>query len=250
MSEEIVTRQEAVPDVPEIHLVARDPQEMAAAQANITTWIQQKLAAITAETAEWQAAIDTAMRNGWEKKALESALNKATHATTYYEKLLAAVQAGYTIIPNFPIALFAVRVKRQSPLFQKQVLANTGYYPSVSDEKAQILPAGTGRYVSPQQLVQNAQHIEMREGKEVRVRESYPVEHGEVEFPLIAARPLVMDAAAEAMALRLFDQIGICAEQKGDPLIIGQIMLSRRSYGTPTRMASFLIAWHLNLNDL
>jgi hypothetical protein len=87
-------------------------------------------------------------------------------------------------------------------------------------------------------------------GKEAKIRETRPISFAEVHFPLIAARPAVMDAAQRAMALGLFDQMGICAERKGDPLIIGQTLLPPVNGRTPRKMASFLIAWHLNLNDL
>jgi hypothetical protein len=70
-----------------------------------------------------------------------------------------------------------------------------------------------------------------------------------------------MDATAKAMALKVFDQIGICrpvdhqnerafaASGAGDPLIIGQILRRRGTYQGP-KVVSFIIAWHLNLNDL
>lgn len=64
-----------------------------------------------------------------------------------------------------------------------------------------------------------------------------------------------MNATAEAMALKVFDQIGICQPtrnagitRKGDPLIIGQILGKRE--GWSQKCVSFIIAWHLNLKDL
>lgn len=72
------------------------------------------------------------------------------------------------------------------------------------------------------------------------------------------ARPEIMTATAEAMALRLFDQIGICDQNagqhrrrgKGDPLIIGQILMKASKYGDITKPVNFLIAWHLDLRTL
>jgi hypothetical protein len=47
----------------------------------------------------------------------------------------------------------------------------------------------------------------------------------------------------------VFDTIGICPPQrKGDPLIIGQIMMPGPRWNRET--VSFLIAWHLDLRTL
>jgi hypothetical protein len=70
-----------------------------------------------------------------------------------------------------------------------------------------------------------------------------------VEFPIAAAQAEVMTATQEAMALKVFDAIGICPPQrKGDPLIIGQIMMPGTRWSRKT--VSFLIAWHLDLRTL
>jgi hypothetical protein len=64
-----------------------------------------------------------------------------------------------------------------------------------------------------------------------------------------------MNATAEAMALKVFDQIGIAnpvrnvgVQRKGDPLIIGQVLSKR--VGWTQKCVSFIIAWYLNLDEL
>jgi hypothetical protein len=256
MSDEITNMQKlqepSEETVPQVHLVACDPQEMAASQANLTVWVKQKVAAVKYELEELTTAYDTATKNGWDSDALERQVDKAALQVTYYEKMLGAVEAGFTIIPNFPIDLFAIRVSRNLPAVRPEQGNSAYWWPTLADEKAQALAAGEGRYVSPTQRVRNEEHRETKDGKEIIVRTVTPTSFGEVEFPLIAARPVVMDAAHEAMALQLFDQIGICPKQtpKGDPLIIGQIFLPPVRSHTPRKLVSFLIAWHLNLNDL
>jgi hypothetical protein len=74
-----------------------------------------------------------------------------------------------------------------------------------------------------------------------------------------------MQKTAEAMKDKVFDQIGVClpvanaaaasarrvqtrAARAGDPLVIGQVL--RKKQGNAQRCVSFIIAWHLNLEDL
>lgn len=62
-----------------------------------------------------------------------------------------------------------------------------------------------------------------------------------------------MSATQEAMASKIFDQIGISPQGKvrqADPLIIGQILGERSGYSGERKTASFLIAWHLDLRAL
>ena len=61
----------------------------------------------------------------------------------------------------------------------------------------------------------------------------------------------MMNATQEAMALRVFDQVGISPQgsvRAADPLIIGQILGHKEGYKRKT--ISFLIAWHLDLRSL
>lgn len=251
-SEKIIVGEQSAQPATQIHLVARDPQEMAAAQADLALWIERKLASINCEAVELGEARDIATQNGWDCKALSNQVNKAKQALVYYGKMLEAVRAGFTIVPNFPIDLFAIRVRRLNPRIKEERSHNSSWFPSLRDEQAEALPHGEGRYVSPQQVIDHNEFTETINGRETKVKTTYPTEFAEVEFPLIAARPVVMQATQEAMALQLFDQIGICppSRPKGDPLIIGQIFLPPVQFRAPKKMASFLIAWHLNLNDL
>jgi hypothetical protein len=71
-----------------------------------------------------------------------------------------------------------------------------------------------------------------------------------MEFPLAIAHPLVMDATAAAMALKIFDRIGVVNnrnQSRGDPIVLGQIT---RKDGYSTKTASFLIAWYLDPRTL
>jgi hypothetical protein len=236
-----------------VHLVARSPQEMAAAQEDLGAWLTAKVAAIDQEVSELKAATEAAIQNGWQHQTLAGQLSKARQQHVYYAKMLQAVKAGYCIIPNFPIDVFAIRVTRQKPSAHAASTKYSYQDPGrmIADEQPQLLPAGQGRYVSPQQTVKrwNDAPIKDEKGNETIERWAKPVNFGDISFPLIAAQSVVMNSTQQAMALQLFDAIGICPESrpKGDPMIIGQIRLSK-SRGS--KMASFIIAWHLDVRTL
>jgi hypothetical protein len=239
-----------------VHLVARTPQEMAMAQSELSSWLTSKVASVDQEAKELKAATEQAIQNNWKHEALAGQLAKARKQHLYYSKLLQAVNAGYCLIPNFPIDVFAVRVKRDKPL---EVIASTKfshYDPArdLADEKPQVLPPGEGRYVNPVQTVKrwSGRPAKDEKGNEVIERFAKTSGFAEIEFPIIAAQAVVMDATANAMALNLFDAIGICPQSrpKGDPLIIGQIWQARTNgWGAP-KMASFILAWHLDVRTL
>lgn len=236
-----------------VHLVARSPQEMAAAQEDLGAWLTAKVAAIDQEVSELKAATETAIQNKWQHQTLASQLSKARVQHVYYAKMLQAVKAGYCIIPNFPIDVFAIRVTREKPSAHAVSTAHSWGDPGrmVADEQPQILAVGEGRYVSPQQTMKrwNSAPIKDDKGNVTIERWAKPINFGDISFPLIAAQSVVMNATQQAMALQLFDAIGICpaSRPKGDPMIIGQIMDSK-ARGAKT--ASFIIAWHLDLRTL
>jgi hypothetical protein len=242
--------------VPQVHLVARDPQQMAAAQSDLTIWIENKLAAVTAEAGELETARDYAKAHKWNYKALANQANKARHLVTYYNKMLIAVKSGLTLVPNFPIDVFAIRIKRELPNASVAENSATNYTPRLytpGDERPDATPAGEGRWVSPTGGEMESDRYETRSEKNeiVKHADQWRTDFDDVDFPLIAARPVVMDATQQAMALKVFDQVGICPpKRKGDPLIIGQILLPPIKWGTALKTASFLIAWHLDLNVL
>lgn len=242
-----------------VHLVARNPVEMQNAQASLKEWLVAKLAGIYTEVKELNAALNEARRNNWATAALTRQRDKAVAQETFYDKILNAVEAGYTIIPDFPVDLFAIRVTRSRVKQPTTTNVDGWSHPTVPDELPDMARIGEGEYKNPAPMVRYGQRKETREGgKEVTIKTTTPVEfQDEIVFPLQAARPVVMSATAEAMALKVFDQIGVCLPVrsesrwagKGDPLIIGQIV-GRKRYGRFERCVSFIIAWHLNLNEL
>lgn len=240
---------------PTMHLVARNPQEMAAAQANLATWFVRKIAAVTAEADELASAVEEAKANTWKFATLEGQHARAMTRKLFYEKCLFAVQEGYTIIPDIAIDIFAIRTARTKPARKEQHEENKNYEPHVRvpDERPQVLPPGVGQYQNPETFVHNIRGTCKNEkGEEVKFHTQWATRFDAIEFPAIAAVPYVMNATQEAMAARVFDQIGISPQgsvRSADPLIIGQILGEHRGY-SGRKTISFLIAWHLDLRTL
>lgn len=252
----VVQEQQQVVPVSSVHLVARNPVQMQNAQADLAVWLRGKITQVKLEINELNLAVSEAQEHGWSTQALTRQRNKMAGQATYYFKLLTAVEAGYTIIPEFPIDVFAIRVTRSGVRAPDATQRSAYSYPDIDNERPDRAPVGEGEYKSPMQMVKHGEYTEKdKDGKDVTVKFTQASDFQDVMFPLRAARVEVMNATAEAMAHKIFDQIGICLPtsnagmaRKGDPLIIGQI-LGQRS-GWSQKCASFIIAWHLNLNEL
>lgn len=260
------------PAVPETHLTALSPAEMQAAQGGLKAWLEQRLTIIERDIVEANAALNEARQNGWATSALTSLRNRAVDDETYYYKILMAVEAGHTIIPDFPISVFAVRrgepVERRHQEFFGVVRPSETWigHPAESD----CAPAGAGEYRNPQPETSfyttenrepNAQERGEHRYNTTALRTGRPI--GPISFPSMTARSPIMRATAKAMEDKVFDQIGVChpvvaaqaarrvdtaAIRAGDPLVIGQIL--HKKVGSKQKCASFIIAWHLNLKDL
>ena len=261
MSSELAVQQETdLALVPQFHAVAVNATEMKNAAAGIKKWLEAKLLSIDAEIVQLQDTLDAAIRHKWKSSGFKSQLQREKQKQMYYQKLLAAVHAGFTIVPNLDVSVFAIRVKRESPKWCGDY-GTSGYSyssaaPSIPEEDEQRLPVGEGRYESPQQtfIEQRTKQKQTKNGKEEEV---YAVEQTctgwkDIEFPLAIAHPLVMDATAAAMAMKIFDRIGVVPQTarkgyRGDPIVLGQITSKE---GWTTKTASFLIAWYLDPRTL
>ena len=120
MSSDIVVQQEPQKEtdlaiVPQFHAVAINATEMADAKQGIKTWLEAKVLSIESEVAQLQETLDAAIRHKWKSSTFKGQLQREKQKQLYYQKLLAAVHAGLTIVPNMPCDIFAIRVKREFP---------------------------------------------------------------------------------------------------------------------------------------
>jgi hypothetical protein len=273
MSDEVVVQPEVTklleedPQPGTVHLVAVNAQQMASAQAKLTIWLEAKLHEVRSEIEELTLARNHARAQRWRTTTFQNQINRAEKRLMFYSKLHDAAEAGYTIIPNMPIDLLAVKVETPEPSDTSRQTWHRGAIPANHlAEKADILPSGEGTYVAPIPTIRRStSQAKDSEGKPITQFHATAIALKDMEFPVSVAIPSIMDATARAMALKIFDQIGICpakglqarsyrtqqlpSGRDPDPLIIGQILSPQNGY-SGRRPVSFLIAWHLDLRSL
>lgn len=220
---------------------------MAAAQGKLVAWAEAKVAEHEAEETEIKVNLDAAVAHKWRSSGLKSQHTRAGKRTEYYRKMLAALQAGYSIVPNLPgMDTFAVRVKRRPP--EQEFGSRWRFEQNANAVTVQELPPGEGEYKDPVP----ASHTEQREGEKPGTKELVTIGDGEwddVDFPAIMAKPQIISATEHAMDLKIFDRMCISpgVRRKGDPMVIGQIVTKN---GYTNKVVSFLVAWFIDTKAL
>jgi hypothetical protein len=234
----------ATPPADDMTLVALTPTDMGPAQANLAAWCDRKIAALRLELADLEANLQLATEHGWKYETVAATLARTERRITYYEKMQAAVHAGYLLIPNLTADVFAVRVKRAKQ--PEQVHDNE--WPSNFEAKAQVLPAGEGRYVDDVVLHRDESFTETVDGKATRIRRYVSDDYDNVDFPVALVKPSVLEATTRAMALKVFDQLGVVRNDYPgkDPIVVG-ILLDPRGN---RRRTTFFVAWWLDTASL
>ena len=143
------------PATVELQLVARQPEEMQLAQQQLVAWFEQKIAACRREAADANDNLAIAQRNGWKLASFRRQSQLAGRRVAFYEKCKAAVEAGYALVPNFPIDVFAVRTTKGRPKGEEKTW-NPGF-----SQKGEGAPAGRRR-VCERPAVRRASHRSTR----------------------------------------------------------------------------------------
>ena len=240
-------------------LVALSPADMPSAQASIVEFCDKKMMELQAIVDDLRQNLAIAKRNRWgSRKSLESTINREQKRVIYYSKMKAAVTEGYLIVPNFPVNAFAVRVSEGSPRWK----SDTHISNDLRDTKpALALPPGEGRYVDDQ-MVLTDNRWETTDEKGRQVTHGNVVASGfdeDIDLPLTAVKPQILESIERALALKIFDRVGLVAERRRgpisvrkDPIVVGQLIdPSERwpdSYGA--KVVTFFIAWWLDLSSL
>lgn len=244
--------------------VALAPSEMPQVQAEITAWVSLKIIELGKDLADARKNLRQAKAMLWAWKPWERVVRKTVQQMIYYAKIRAAVKAGFLIVPNFPAEVIAVRVDRPAPR------PEGGTYPSDINTALPdlTLGPGQGRYVDETlphtdlshswKDAQNQDHF--RRLARVGPLEGYTEA---VDFPTTLVKPIVLEATQRAMALQVFDQIGLVNQDGGtvsrrgrrsDPIVVGQIFdASSPKYGRhglPQKRVTFFIAWWLDTRML
>jgi hypothetical protein len=124
-------------------VIATTPAAMIEAQQSLIAWADRKIGTIRTESAEAIEQLAIAVQRKWKTDAWRRQVAKYERRIEFYEKIKAALNAGYYIVPPFPIDVFAIRTQRLEPKKMDCTLRDN------HDQEAQILAIGEGRYVDP-----------------------------------------------------------------------------------------------------
>jgi len=227
-------------------IIALNPGQMAEAQTTTVAWAEKKLAAAKAELDEADGIAHTMRTYGLRVDPAERQMDRAAKRVRYYEKVKAALEAGYYVIPPFDIQLFAVRTDRVT------VDGKLSEYPHESrEQQARALPIGAGRFANPVPVVSAVDtQTKPAYGDPSKTREVtiYAATdwRDEIDLPVRAMKPTIIEAVGKALDEKIFDALGIApAYRAADPIIAGQI---KRPDGKG--VLTFFVAWWLDESDL
>lgn len=228
-----------------VAVTALIPEHMADSQAALIAWAERKVKEVAADAVELRAAFQHAYSHKWKSGTLKNQAAKAEKREVFYRKILVALRHGYVIVPNFPVQMFAIRTKKDTPAW----MSTTGWNRDFK-QSAQVLPIGEGEYQNPFPLVTSRRVCDPKPNDPTNMATEYHTDvWDQLEFPISMAKPVIMEAASRAMALQLFDQIGVLPQnRREDPVIIGQLIDPRDQW--KLRIVSFMIAWHLDTRVL
>lgn len=227
-----------------VQVIARNPAQMIKSQAAVIEWCDRKIEATIIEVADLTENYEIARQNKWRSRPWKQRMKLQERKRSFYEKVKAALEAGYYMIPPFPVDIFAIRTDRKKPN-----TTDSGWYGTQFLQKPRLLPEGQGEYVSDRPLIfQRTETVKNNDGTTKEVTHYWPKEFQDVDFPFGFAKPAVLKAASEAMARKLFDQMGVLPIRRrdGDPMIVGQIVHPNKRF----EYVTFFVAWWMNYEDL
>lgn len=231
-------------------IVARNKAEMQIAHERMKSWINHLLEKANRELRTRQEFLDLCRAKRFNTKQAKLDLKNAEAGVIYYTKIKAALDAGFHIVPDVPIDLFAIRTDAKNPRKNR-----TQYRWDNFDQNAKALPQGEGRLVDPVPFTGRIGSFVQNPGKEdERLVPVYGATAFDgVNLPARLAVPVILEEFDRAVALEIFDEFGVCPPTKRpDPMLIGRILDGRKKRGYTERHPglAFLIAWWLDLGDL
>lgn len=237
-------------------LMATNPYMMGKAQKQLIAWAERKIASLQIEAKDHLDNLTIAKKNKVRTDAYARYLDKTTKKIEFYEKVKAALVAGYCVIPDMDVELFAIRTTRKNP---KANTRNTEsevegwqHHPTVADQESNRPALGDGRYVDVRPFTKTKKNYftSTKSGKEMLQRVTSASDFDEtVDFPFKLAKPAILETAVQAMALKAFDEIGVLprTRRQPDPVVVGRVTFKD---GYRVTRFNFLIAWFLDTKDL
>jgi hypothetical protein len=240
----------------DIEVIAETPQEMKESNNALIAWCEQKIKAMRTDFIELDAAYKAAVARKWKSSVLKRHALMAKKRIEFYHKIQTALVAGFYIVPNFPVHVFAIRTKKNAPL-RVLTVTKQSYRPYPSkDQQTGHLSEGEGDYVSPFPEVEalGKSSTDSR-GAPTTEWTTWASHWKEIDFPLCMARPRIMEAVGRAMEIKVFDDLGVLSSSPdrrrgcGDPIIVARL-LDPRSTSWNKRFVSFIIAWSLDTRTI
>ena len=201
-------------------------------QKGVLKHCAQKINGLTAELSDAQANVEHARANKWNQKPFKALVRRIERKVEYFKKIGQAVTNGYLIVPDvWGAETFAVRVSNDRAVRWR-------YGGAV----AQKLPAGEGVYVDDTPICQYESYEDDKGNEKQRIIKR--TADLEIDWPVTAVHPSVIEATNLAMKDRIFDTIKIA--RNGDPFILGEIADPSSSY----KVLTFFIAWFLDTKTI
>lgn len=238
----------------DIHVTAETPDQMKASNLALIQWCDHKITSIRIDHIELEASWKSAKEKKWKWTTLKRHANLAKKRMEFYRKIKVALQAGYFIVPNFPVTVFAIRSTKESPLRVFTTVESTWRPAPSKDQQTASLTQGEGTYQNPHPIVE-VSNLKDFGGRDTKLWSSKAIDWKEIEFPICMSKPQIMEATNRAMQIKLFDDFGVLSDAVinrrgcGDPIIVGRIM-DPRSTTWHHKFVSFIIAWHLDTKTL
>lgn len=235
-------------------VIARTAEEMGVAQKKLVAWADENITALSVKLKDAQANLELYKKKKWRTDPLKTAVKHAEQDVEKWVKIKAALEAGYVIIPNMPDAafdVFAIRTTAKNP--RKNMTQSDWGQPK--DQVTNSPPLGEGKYKSPEANIHSKTFVKSHEpGKNpVYGTSRWAEDFRDIDFPFRLAKPQILEDTAKAMELGIFDDIiaspktRISRRVKGDPMIMGRILLTRGNY---VKAVTFLITWFVDTDDL
>lgn len=238
----------------ETTVIATTAEQMQTAQLILIDRCNVRLHNCEVELGELQHNLRVAKQNKLRQTGISTAISRTKRRVTFYTKLRAAFEAGYTLIPDMDVEVFAIRTTAAGPVEHYDV--NKSSYsgvsvPSLPDQQSNLAPLGEGRYVSPQALEVHGEPVEStdKDGKLVYSCDAWAEDfQEEIVFPFALAKPQIVEMTTRAMALKVFDDFGVLPRtRRSDPMVVGRILLGR---GWQQKRMNFLVCWFVETRTL
>lgn len=232
----------------DIMVFARTPEEMARAQGALLNWSLRKIEKVKADIkiaednfAEAKAAkIRTA---GWRRE-----VRKHEKDLNFYTKIHDALEAGYFIVPEFPLNIIGVRTDETIPTD----LGSEQRPAWINAEEHKELPIGEGEYVDPRPKAYSFMQVTEKDGKEKKEKlfTADGTNLQKMDFPFRLVRPQLLKDLSKAAELKIFDAIGVLPNKRRtrDPMLVGVIESRVSKYNI--KRLQFLISWWIPTADL